>query len=245
MVADTTTGLVFNLQLDSATTDSSGNGYDMTANNSPTYTTDIDANANSAMDFERSSSQYLSRVDTDDFDFGSATDFAVSFLINRESDAANMTVMTKRDGSVGTNRGWGIWFNFSGDLTDLLVYLRGATAEKYGIFNTNMSTATWYHIVVNCDRDGNAEVFLNGSSVGTTSISGTGDIDNTAAFHIASYNTSGSGSNYFDGVLDNILIYRNRILDADTIAALYAADNRITESTTPSGANSLNIGGNL
>jgi len=124
-------------------------------------------------DFDGSTG-YLEISQSDDLEFGASTDFSISCWVNLTDKGGNqyITGYGDRDGS---GDGWTLYHIDS----DEKVYF---AIESGGTQTTIVSANSipfdeWVHLVVVCDRDGNAELFIDGSSSVTGDISSVGDIN--------------------------------------------------------------------
>ena len=83
-----------------------------------------------------------------------------------------------------------------------------------------IQTGVWYHVVgVYNPTAGTGEIYLNGNLEKAETTFGSSAIGNNAV-DLNSGRWSGAGSNYFDGILDDVRIY-NRVLSSDEIKRLY------------------------
>ena len=104
--------------------------------------------------------------------------------------------------------------------------LTANTTNQNILLNSTTFTSQWNHIVINMtgwassytagafDGSINMEVFVNGSSIGTTTNKPYGQSDGTRLGR-------SNGSYYFDGKLDQIRVF-DRALDGDEVFKLYA-----------------------
>ncbi|PXF60985.1 MAG: hypothetical protein C4B59_06445 [Candidatus Methanogaster sp.] len=88
--------------------------------------------------------------------------------------------------------------------------------------NSIISINTWYHVAGVLDRTTNTlKIFVNGSQMDSTSISGLGTINPSNPLWIGRYNRAArSRYEYFNGTIDEVRIY-NRALTADEIKEHY------------------------
>jgi hypothetical protein len=93
--------------------------------------------------------------------------------------------------------------------------LNNGTGTKTVQSSTTVGDDTWHHVACVFNRSGNMEVFIDGVSRGTTSISSDSAVDITNSSYLSiGGNCSPGGSscgNYFQGQLDNVLIYNARL----------------------------------
>ena len=122
----------------------------------------------------------------------------------------------------GTTSGWYMWLNSA---TNIQYGIAGGTAKDYTM--SAISSGTWYHLAVVHDGT-NATLYLDGSSLGTQSVSALpssfGDVFNLGRWVANSY--------YYNGYADEVSIY-DSALSASDITAIY-------NSGTPADISSLN-----
>lgn len=170
---------------------------------------------NGAYNFD-GSGDYIQIPDDNSLDVGTG-DFSISFWINKNSHGHAGGYLTKRSG----DEGWLIRENNNPHGDDILSYVEDSNSDAYTIYNLNLSTGVWYHIVVVYDRNGNAELFLDTVSQGTYTISGvSGSYDNSADLFIGSQNAGNYG---IDAKLDEVSLW-NRTLNSSEISDLYSSD---------------------
>ncbi len=132
----------------------------------------------------------------------------------------------------GSTTGEGYYFWYYPTNGDLRFYISDGVSRLLADSNDNLGLADgeWHHILVSADRSGNAYFYVDGSSVGSESISsfdGT-DITNTGIdLHIGR-----KGDGYFNGSIDEVRVY-NRALSADEIAEQYRVGARKFQVNTP------------
>jgi len=113
----------------------------------------------------------------------------------------------------GDNRAYSLFLNGS-----TVVFETSFDGSTYNTLNssTSLIASTWYHIAVTFS--GTAKViFINGSSSGNTSVTGTLRNSN-ANLTIATVN-DGTLADFYEGIIDEVSIY-NRALTADEVKAL-------------------------
>jgi hypothetical protein len=144
------------------------------------------------------------------------------------------TLITKGGVTSASNAGYRISVTSARKLIYYFQDGTGAVLSK--TCTTALSLATWYHVHVNFDRDGNAELFLNNVSDGTLDISSQqGSSTNTTNFAVGNSHDV-TGGDCFDGRLDE-LVYYSKILSSAEITWLYNAGvGRIYSDTTAVGA---------
>jgi len=200
------TGLVAAYDFKGDAKDWSGNGNDGTVTG-PTLTTDYFNIANSAYNFDG----------VDDYiDVGTP-------LIDPVTDSFTISFWVKSDDSfytrpvfIGNNHDNlnGFYILYQGD-TNIFRIKFGGTSYDYS--SINFADTNWHHIVMTYDTTTRiAEVFIDGSSIGTQTESSRNSP--IGVMQIGAYNNG--ASNVLDGVIDEVFIW-NRTLSADEVKTLY------------------------
>lgn len=187
-----------------------------------------------AADFEVANSEYLNITDANQVGLDFTSDFSFSVWAQPESqhDGAMWYKWGASQAAYGflyVNKAGTYNLRFNG-------YSTGAGANKPFDWPQTLSNATWYHIVLRFDAlghasgNGTAELFVNGSSLGTvTDTTYTGSANTTGAFSISAL---GSGIQwYWDGLLDQVEAY-NRLLTNTEISDLYNAGTGVNCART-------------
>lgn len=203
--------------------DSHTNALTLTDNNTVGSTTGKLGNASSHV---AASSEFLSS--TSSLLYPGTGDFAISIWFYLLAVGATVYVFVGRgasgDGSTTLTKGG--QFGHSGNGQLFFRFGDGSSATRIGLTTATgvVSATTWYHLVVNFDRDGNMEAFLNNSSLGTVSIAAqSGDCNPSASFCLGATSINGGGqTNYHGGYLDECLVYGG-LLDSTNRSLLYGA----------------------
>lgn len=100
-------------------------------------------------------------------------------------------------------------------------YIGSSGGWCYTTGTTNLAVDTWYHFVMTFDKNGDKKVriYVNAVEEGTPATTIYGINIRDSEIRIGSYGW-GWGANYFDGVIDNVLIF-NRALSKEEVEALY------------------------
>lgn len=161
---------------------------------------------------------YLEASDTGNVLDPLTSDFAVSFWFYLDS-ATNHYAFSKGSSA-----------QFFACIIDSSYRVRFLMGDGVGTDVDNTFTgaagalSTWTHVVINCDRDGNAEAFINGVSAGTVSISGiAGSINTSRGFRLGT-NGSSNPTIFYNGRLSKFS-FSTRIYTAAEIAWLYNLKN--------------------
>ncbi len=177
----------------------------------------------------------------------STIDFSVSFVMESISTSTHLSPLSKRGtGAPGTKAGWGIRINMG----RVGIELDDGTANSRAgevIGSTDLRDGIEHLVVVNFDRSGNAEIFIDGVSDGILDISLIGDIDGTEELFIGKVP---SDVYYLNGYIKDINIYSRLLVGAETTAppstdASLVAQYAITEgegNTIPDTTDNQNNG---
>ena len=174
-----------------------------------------------AADFERDESEFLSVADNEDFSLGDQ-DFTLGGWVKAESLAgSNKYIFAKQDA-------YRLYYDSTADRLKFTV--TGGTSVTP---DSAPSTDTWYFVVVWHDSvNDQIAMQVNDGTVFTTAHS-TGVTDNDHDFALGGYVQSGSGSDQWDGLIDEFFFY-SRVLTADECAWLYNGGAGRTYSNLPS-----------
>jgi hypothetical protein len=176
-------GLITHLQFEDNLNDSTSKGYNATAPSAPSglfFTTGkfgeaLDLSFGDAVEFATLANSYS------DLQFGSATDFTVSFWVQKMTSAENDSRFASFIGNKNfystQNPGWIIaqdGENWQWAMSDAAGNHAGFTGGG------NIFDGDWYHLAVTHDRSGMASFYQDGVQIGAADISDIGDI-NTAS----------------------------------------------------------------
>lgn len=209
-------GLVaqWSLEEDGGTRRSHNGLNDLTNNNGVTRQ---DGRVGMAAEFTPASSQFLSLSDTPDLSFDNQ-DFCVAAWVNLRSTVTDRDIVTKRkDATVGEfrlvyraspiNR---FEFNIKPGQS------AAVRAEALGTPTLN----TWYALFAWLDtKEQTTNLQVDGGSVDSVGTAGLVTTDSTSLFVIGAAN-DGTGA-FWDGLIDEISIWKDRILTRDERAYLY------------------------
>jgi len=190
----------------------SWSGYDLTDNNTTASMTGLITNA---ADFELANTEYLSRADNADLSLATNTSFSVVAWVNMETKAASgsINVIASKDGNSSGTREWNLFYNGTSDKFALLVGRTGS-ATTDSVTSTNggsPSTGVWTLVVGTFDPSANLlSIYVNTNAVDTFGAKIIDPPDSSQAVQIGRYGTTG----YFDGGVDEVGFFRNRVLSA-------------------------------
>lgn len=193
--------------------DSSGNGTTLTNNNTVTFSA---AKLGNGGNFTAASSQSFSVADNNFISTSPDISFSVQAWAKVTDKSASRFVVDKSwsEGSFGEfviyySNGRDAWVasaaNGNIDLTDLTV--------------GSPSTSTLYHLVLTYDAaTDTASFYVNAGTPRTATWAG-GNSSSTGGFRIGGY-----AGNFFNGQIDDVAIWPNRVLSASEVAELFAAN---------------------
>lgn len=190
--------------------DRTGNGYDLTLNNSPTLTTDYLGNENNAYDFN-GTNQYLSY---DSFP--------------NTSKYGTVLITFKIDTFVSYFGLFEFWddsstqlFRMLGDANGIRIYpyRDNVYFTDYYLINKNDMNATWNTIVITIDEFGQCKSFLNGNLYHTFTTNYK-DILELATNKLFLANDPSAGGRYMDGQIAQALILKNYAMKESQVSRL-------------------------
>ncbi len=208
--------------------DSSASGGSCTASNLAYGTS---GRLSSSIDLERTNSAKASCGDSTDYSFtnGSGTDLPMSICtwFNLESTQAadGQEIISKI--STGAYE-WQMLIAPSNRI-NFWAYGGGSSANYIGgrsDVNAFTSTGVWYHLCVTYsgnEASSGFKMYLNGSQINFTGSSGgtyTG-MSNTAAPAVVGALNIGADPEYFDGKLDELVVFKDRVLTDSEILNMY------------------------
>ncbi len=197
-------------------TDESGYGNDLT-NSGATLTTDMESTVDSAYYFDNTS--YMTVDNNNQLTFG-LNNLAISLWATFVDVTSTHYLLWKAAST--TTPGFCLYVT-SGTLSFILILDNGDGTYTSRNVNATVAIDTWYNIIININRSGNLEIFLDNSSKASSPIS-SGDLptyyfDQTEPLVIG--RRASDSSRYMYGTLDNIRIYNGQILDDTARANIY------------------------
>ena len=142
------------------------------------------------------------------------SDFAVAFWVYLDS-ATTHGVISTGGGSNGVD-GFYLYVDASDQLT-LAINDSVQGSRASGVLATGLSTGSWYFVVVNFDRDGNATAYVDNVAKSTLDISGQAATLGATQGNVGAYELD---TGHMDGRVDSLGIW-DRLLTADEITELY------------------------
>lgn len=195
-----------------AVQDSSGNGNHMTVTGgTPAYgETGWAGDGGDAILFDGSTDYFRDPDDTWQ-DVGT-NDLSVAMCVKMSSWPSVTANLLGHDGG-GTAGEWAVQFDGTADEFRLKL---DATEYNISVTADLLDDGDWHHCVIAFDRSGNAQAWVDNSSMGTVDISGKSAVSLTNA--VACW----LGED-FAGSLCEIAFWNGTLLDADDVATLYNA----------------------
>lgn len=201
--------LIAYYSLDDAT-DAHTNSYDLTNNNTVTFTA---GKVGNAATFSAASSQYLSHADNADFSMGDV-DFTVAAWI-KTSATGTVAGMVGKFTTATNDREYILRRRFGEPrfVVSSAGNVESASADR----GSDISTGTWYFVVGVHDAANDEIILYVDNETPVTTAYSSGVFDGVAAFTIGARATP---SNYFDGQIDEVAVWK-RALSPSEIAELY------------------------
>ena len=169
----------------------------------------------SSLDYD-GDADYIEMADNANLDFDATTDFAVAVWLSPDACGT--------DGPFVLNKGTAAGTFYQIRLRTTSCRILVSVDDGPDVVNSTddgaaLTNASWQHLVVNFDIDGNMTRYLNGVSTGTAdALSTIGDLTNVNVLRV-SLNTVSA----WDGQMADLRIYR-RLLRASEISELYAGN---------------------
>lgn len=170
-----------------------------------------------AATFTAASTEHVAASDNSAYDFGTG-DFSLEAWFKRSAPpSGNNEFVVSHDGG-GSSSDWEWQMRQSDQFRsriDLLDVDSGSSVD--------ITDDSWHHAVLTMDRDGYGTWYIDGQVSGTpTDISSKSsvDISNTASLWIGANNNAGA-DNTWDGSLDEVAIYKGRVLSAADVDRHY------------------------
>ncbi len=143
-------------------------------------------------------------------DFGTDQDFSVEVRM-RTDIAADVSIVGNKDWVTGQNKGF--VFSFSGGTWKVNVG-DGRSGTRVDVNGNNVSDNEWHMLSATFDRDGNLNIYENGTLVGTKSVAGIDDITTGLPFSIGA---DGLKAYEFHGYIAEVRVF-DALLSPDDIA---------------------------
>lgn len=143
--------------------------------------------------------------------------FTISTWINSNSyGESNLGYIIGMDDADNSINGFAFrWAGVSGDMIGLRVNSGTPCLSGNGDI---LPDGNWYHALVTCDSNGDAQIYINGTASGSSL--NIGNPANITSKENLIIGNSKVGDRNFDGLIDEVLVY-NRVLNSGEIATLY------------------------
>ena len=138
-----------------------------------------------AQDFEAGTADYITLTNT----LTNTNTFTISAWIKTESGSIYQNILTNWNQTGDKGFMFMIW-----GADDKLAFASAGT-WKYG--NTAINT-NWHHVAVSIDASNNVQFYLDGATDSSSQASNACNAGNTTSY----FGKQGTGSNYFDGIID-------------------------------------------
>jgi hypothetical protein len=236
--APITQDLVVHLNFDDNPNDSSGKNNNATLQGAPTFETGQIGKALKVVTLaDGSQFDYASLGYPDDLKFADNTDFTVSMWINYSDSADDPGFISNKNWNSSGNKGWGIFAQGNGN-TRINV-----TGDSNQSINTAASIrdGKWHNETVVFSRSYGTIVYVDGISVVSGNIMGTGSIDTDDQGYSVNIGQDGTGGYTDNGkaqmtaLIDDVGIWR-RALTPQEAASIYVHGLSGEDLTKASGA---------
>jgi autotransporter-associated beta strand protein len=221
-----TNGLVLHLPFDGDYKDISGRGNNGTSVGAPTFVTDgiIGGKAlHYFTDTTLASTNYVTLGVPADLQFGSSTDFTVSYWVRQPvgSTFTNLPFFATMPvgGATGwmfspyaTATTWGGWYEALGTMTSPSIY---TSFPDSGLIND----FTWHHLVHSAQRSANVTTYLDGVQVDSQAIGFLGSLSSTTAANIGQ-DSSGAYAVSAAADIDDVAVW-NRTVSPFEVSGMY------------------------
>ena len=149
--------------------------------------------------------------DDDSIDFDATESFTLSVWAKAESTGAYSYILEKWNN--GISKGYVLNYDYN---RIRFIYGDGSMSMFYSDNLTDVTS--WHHVVAVIDRATNyAHIYIDGELNASQDITGLGDLSNAFDLNVGKYTLN---TNYFNGTLDELLIF-DRALSAEQIVAIY------------------------
>jgi hypothetical protein len=161
-----------------------------------------------SFNFDSASSDYIDTT----LDIDANSDFSISFWFNWDQD--QKVIITDGSFDAWSSIGYGFQILSNGSVS-FLVGDSGASTGKTISSNAGSITAnTWYHIVGVCDLSNEIRLYLNGTSVDSTSV---GSSRNETSNNLRIAGDYSSSKRPFDGKISNISVFNESLISTEVM----------------------------
>ena len=201
--------------------DSSPNGNNGTAVNSPVYVTSL-TGLGQAISLD-GATQYVTVPDDPTIEFGATSNgFTITAWINTTGTGYQPIVIKARPDPGTFDMDYKFWLNATGQLE--LTRWNKPNSSNSTVTDTGgpaLNDGTWHHVAFVNESATSHKLYIDGSLVTTSTTAWTDDDSNTEAMEIGRFaDNNNSIYYYFNGEIDDARIYQSALAAAD-IAAIY------------------------
>lgn len=187
----------------------------LTDNGSVGQTTGVQGDA---ADFD--GTNYLNRTGASSTSLEGMTDLSISLWTKPDLLASDALVSKYDNGNA--KRQYEINLPATGDITVFIGTSTGSTAHNV-TKSASLTTGTTYHIIMTFDGSSSTvEIFVDGSSIGTGTVTATAINSAGAPFAIGARGELAVGGQNYDGSINNVGIW-DKVLSAGEISDLYGS----------------------
>jgi len=209
--------------------DSNANDSSGTNNGTVSGATSVSGKINNAYSFD--GNDYISVNDNDSLDInGNGTSISISawlFVPSSINTGANMMISKGQEGANARN----YTFFVTATTTKFVMEFRAVASNgRSHKTTTEFDRNAWYHVVVTCSHgDSVPIIYVNNVS---QSLTATDTASSTYQFVSNSsplyFGRDANGSNPFIGTIDEVGLWKNKILTSDDVSTLYNSGNGLT-----------------
>lgn len=222
--------LVLHLPFDSTLADTSGLKHDGVAVGKPGFGAGKIGSGAAQLSFNKSGTNfnYITLGSPADLNFGTTTDFSVSFWVKFKDWSFDPPFIGNKDWLSGANQGWMIATGTDGRLQWNYSGLPGQRKDYDGPGGT-VNDGNWHHVVMTVLRAGEVVTYLDGASVDERDVSvSLNNVDNPAGLALnlgqdgTGHYTDGNSVQINDLAMDDLGIWR-RVITSNEVKAIYSA----------------------
>ncbi|MBI2550032.1 LamG domain-containing protein [Candidatus Woesearchaeota archaeon] len=196
-------GLVGYWKLDGNANDNSGKGND----GNGTFVLGS-GRIDGAQQFSTTVPARIINISGDPYNFGTG-DFTVEFW-TKDAASNGACLVSKWDNLVNSNPGWSIQYMSSGGAIRATINASGGGEfTQFTSDTANVGDGAWHHVAVTFDRDGSVVIYVDGTSKGSSGISGvSGSVNNNLHLRFGACHRGGADySGSTEALMDEVSIY--------------------------------------
>lgn len=158
---------------------------------------------------------YLRMADDTSFDFETTTDFSIFCWIKAGEAGTTEYLLVSDYGAPGY---WTLWI-----WSTNVLRFTSSDGHDSCVGTVNICDGEWHHVGVVCDRDGDAQLYVDGIADGAGQAMAGGDVTTNTWIRLGSNNNNAL---WYEGLVDEVRMY-NRTLTRQEIRRLYEQGGRV------------------